>query len=967
MSEKEQLVSALGRAMQKRNDSEDPRWDALEAGELDAAATRELTARAAMDAAREEALLDQALGAPGAEEAGRRVEKRQAKPLWGRPRARLGFALAAALALVGAAGLAIRLSATSPIELPDYSLVALADPKTLGSSAPAEEGVLEVSPGREIRIELTPKGSDTRPVIARFFLVSGSDVRQAQVNPKVDTRVTLVGAREALFPGAPAGVYELVGVVRAEATLASEEDLIAMAREPARSIPGLRALRRRVKLLADPDPPAVAEARALRSEGKPKEAMERLEAAPDGLPKARLRARLALDLNRIDEAARLFEEAIRAGKEARDVGGTGKDILSLAYVRLDVQREVELAAKVVEENDDILSAWPLGAADVLYTRGRIARARGQVLDALSYLRRAVKQAEEVGPIATRDPAKEILADLLATLGRHEEARVIARSIALPNDRGCQAAQARNNVAWFELRAAWAGAASDGRGAKALLDEALTISRSGCPRGAGKVLTNLAIAEFLRGAEGFGEARRLSEEARKAQDPVDPEDSVWWAVIDAEAELGAGHSEAAISGFERARAIGEAGHFAEGALIGVVGRARALDRGGRVEDARRAFEEADRALDAWARRVPLGEGRGLFLAENARATRLWAEFLERRGSPADVLRAIRRGANRYFLLLHSAAAGDALSEPPPLPEGAALLAATALPGSGREADSGALAAAGIGGHAVMARLDSLNRSKWPDLAAAEPFASVLKDAGRLLVPAGDALRNIDVHAALFQRKPLIARMPVAYSMGLEPRPLPPRPDQPKALVVADTSIKEIREQLDPLKAELSGRGLDVKVLEPAGATPGALREALEDPSTYAFYYVGHAAFEGKIPDGLDAKLTLPEGVDLFSVRDVLALKRVPPYVVLLACESAGTSTGGDSLGLAQAFLLKGAQAAVASRTILQVKVVEALGPRLVSAFGASVDLPAALARAQAALSEDKTLKESDWAALRALVR
>ena len=955
MSDRERLVEALGRAMKKANDDEDPRWEALEKGELDKEAVDELSQSASMDPAREEALLDRALALHAA---------REARPLTRVPRrVRFVLALAAALAVAGV-GVALR----RPEKPPEYELHAFGDATTLGMDAPAEAPVVKVSPGASVEIALTPKVASTTEVVARFFLVSGNDVRALPEVPQPDTRIKLAGQRERLFADARAGVFDLVALIALPGTTASEADLAAMARDPAREVPGFRAVQRRIELLGDTDPPEVAEARRLRSNGELDEAEKRLAGAPEGLPKMRLAARIALDRNRLDEAVRLFREAIERGREARDVKGTGGDILALAYVLLDMQSKTDEAAKLMEENNDILDAWPLGAADVFYTRGRVARAKGDVRAALGYLREAAKQAEEVGPIGTRDPAKEFLADLLSTLGRHDEALAIARGITLPNDSSCREAQARNNVAWIEIRAARAGALGDIKGAATLLERALEITRRSCPAGVGRVLTNLAIAKLGQGKEGLAEARKLVEEAKAAEEPDNPEDALWWAQIDAEAELAKGHADAALTHFENVRVIGEGAHLPEGALLGALGRGRALDAQGRVDDARRAFEAADRALDDWALAMPLGEGRGLFLAEQARSTRLRAEFLERRGSTAEMTGVLRRGATRYFGLLYSQRVGDLPAEPPPLPKDTALFVAASLPGSSGNPASPILLAAALGTRAFAVRVPTFEPSKWPALETMGPLGDLLRDARRLLVPAGDALRNVDVHAVAFDGKPLIARLPVAYTLNLPPLAEPGRPERATALLMVDPGIKEVREAIPGVRTELEGRGFGVKVIEPPSVTTDALREAIEDPATYVLYYMGHASFEGH--DGLDAALTLTKSAH-FSVLDVLELKRVPPYIVLLACQSAATAPAGDSLGLAQAFLIKGAQAAVASRVDLRVEVVEALGPRLVSGLGPTPDLPAALARAQTALSTDANLAAaagpSAWAALRVLVR
>ncbi|MFT3766688.1 MAG: CHAT domain-containing protein [Minicystis sp.] len=765
--------------------------------------------------------------------------------------------------------------------------------------------------------------------------------------------VHVEGLREDLFPGVPAGRYELVVLIAFAGTSASDDALAAMARDPAHPAAGWQVVRRSIELRegplgrAVPVPKEVEEATALRAQGKLLEAERRLAAAPAGLARDRLGARIALDRGHADEAARRLQEAIVAGRAAGDVEGTGKDVLALAHVQLEAQHDAAAAVRTLDEAADILAAWPVGAAESRYKRAQIARARGDLRSALADLRGAGPEAERAGLDVTRDAVREMQSDLLSTLGRHAEALAISRAIALPAPRSCRAAEARNNAAWIEIRAARAGALGDAKRAVALLDEALGVVRSSCPVGAGKVLTNLAIARIEAGDRAG--ALEAAAEAERVEPAPDPIDAVWWAQVRAEAELGNGHHDLARRHFEGARSLGELHRLPEAVFEGTLGAALTLDAANQIDAARRAFDEAARALDAWARAAPLGEGRGLFLAEHARATRLHAAFLLRRDRPEAALRAVRRGASRYFALLDRPDAD--LAEPPPLAAGSTFLASLPLP-------DGAVGLAQLGARVERAPLSGSSADAW-----IAPFAAILRDAKRLLLPAGGPFRDVDLHAAPLDGRPLVAHLPVAYTLDLPPLEAPPRPASPVALIVADPSrdLPAVRTTLAPLRAALEGQGMRVAVLDGDAATRAAFRAAVTQPDVRVLHYAGHASFAGQ--DGLDAALALADGP--FSVRDILALDRVPPHAILLGCSSAGTDPGADSLGLAQAFLVKGTLSAIAARVDLDAAVVERLGARLAADLDPSPDLPAALARAQAALAADSPALR--WSVLRALVR
>lgn len=949
MNDRNALVDALGRALRTAPDGVDPRWDELAEGELSAEQIDALVDASPLDPAREDALLARALAAPSivaarpAGEAPRGVV-RALRRAW------IPLALAASFALV--AGMSLL---RSPVETPpSFALDAKGDATTLAPGMEEKEAALVVSPGTRVRIALTPAAEVGRELVAHLYLVAGSDVKELAI-PAVKGRALRVeGLYEELFTGVAPGRYELVALIAFDGARATGEELAKMAREPARAMPGWRVVRRAIELRGAkqgslvPVPREVEEATALRAQGLLVEAEARLERAPAGIWRARLAARMALDRGRADEAARGLQEAIARGRAAGDVAGTSKDVLALAYLHNTTLRDPAAASRVLDEAADVLSAWPEGAVHARYTRGVVQRGRGDLRAALAELRAAAKESERAGVEATGDMAREMTSDLLSALGRHAEALAIARSIAPPPGASCRAAEARMNAAWIEIRAARAGAAGDPGRATTLLDEALAMARTSCPARLSQLLTNLAIARLSAG-DPAGAIEAAGEAERSEKKPY-PGDEVWWSEVRGEAALGDRRFADARRHFEATRAFGERHRLAEAVFQGALGVALTLDGPGEDGVARRALDDAARALDAWARAAPLGEGRGTFLSEQARATRLHAGHLLRRGLDGEALDAVRRGASRYFALLDR---GDAeLSEPPRIPADTAFFATAALP-------DGDVGLARLGDRVVRAALPrGPSRDAWLD-----PFATVLRDAKRLLLPAGGAFREIDVHALPFEGRPIVARMPVAYALDLPPIEAATPSASPVALIVADPSrdLPAVRGTVTPVRAAFEAQGLTVTLLEGDAATREAFRAAVTAPGVRVLHYAGHASFAGQ--DGLDAALALADGP--FSVRDILGLPRVPPHAILLGCSSAGTDRGAESLGLAQAFLVKGSSSAIASRVELDATVVERLGAQLAMGFGAAPDLPLALARAQAALATEGS--NNHWAALRALVR
>ncbi|MFT3770447.1 MAG: CHAT domain-containing protein [Minicystis sp.] len=834
MKEHDPLVDALGHTLRNRAAAgEDPRWAELERDDLPPEAIDALVAGSPFDPAREQALIDRARA---------RSQRPRRRPAW------IAFALAAAL---GGALLLFLFARPSPP--PEYALSASGDATVLAPDA--APSALRVSVGTRVRLALTPLSAERAgDVVVRLFLVSSTEVRALPARPQPSAAIRIEGLREELFPGAPAGSYELVVLLARAGASIDEAALAAMARDPARALAGWRAIRRPIELRggAVAIPREVEEAAALRAAGKLDEAARALAAAPPGLPRTRLTARILLQSGRPAEAAPLFREAIAQGRAARDPEGASKDVLALSYLMLESERKPHDAAKLLDDNADLLAGWPASEADVLYVRGQIDRARGDFRGALANLREAARVADGAGLTFTRDAARELSADMLSTLGRHREALASVRSIALPEGSSCRAAEARTNSAWIEIRAARTGALGDTKRAAALLREALAIARASCQVGTGRVLTNLAIA-LLEAGDRDG-ARRACDDAEKAETTADPVDSVWWAQVRAEADLAEGRLDGARAHFDEARALGERHHLPEASFEGALGLALTLDAS-KDAGVDRAFASAASALETWAVAAPLGEGRGSFLAEHARAVRLHAASLLRRDRPADALDVVRSGAARYLALVDRP--GAATAPPPKLAPGVALLAAVPL-------SEGPAAIAALGDHVEWARVSASDKD---DLAAwIAPFAASIRAANRLLVPAGGALRGLDLHAAPLDGRPLVARLPVAYTLDLPARAPPPRPVSPVALIVADPArdLPAVRMTLAPLRATLEKQGLRVVLLEGDGATREAFRKAVSSPDVFFLHYAGHASFAGR--DGLDAALALADGP--FTVRDLL---------------------------------------------------------------------------------------------------
>ncbi|HZI13852.1 MAG TPA: CHAT domain-containing protein, partial [Myxococcus sp.] len=247
---------------------------------------------------------------------------------------------------------------------------------------------------------------------------------------------------------------------------------------------------------------------------------------------------------------------------------------------------------------------------------------------------------------------------------------------------------------------------------------------------------------------------------------------------------------------------------------------------------------------------------------------------------------------------------------------------------------------------------------------EPFREELSAASRLtLVPYG-VLRAVDFHALPFGGDVLVAGRPVAYALDLTaPAPRGEEGPERTALIVADPegNLPRAREEAR-LVQEALREDWQVRVQSGSAATGAEVRAALE--RVELFHYAGHGRFAGL--GGWESAMPLHEGQLL--VGDVLALRRVPSWVVLSGCETvrAAQESPVEGMGLAQAFLAAGTRGAVAAwREVDDTHAMELMrtlyrhgGPRT------ATGLPEALRQAQLELRARQP--EADWAAFRALI-
>ena len=187
----------------------------------------------------------------------------------------------------------------------------------------------------------------------------------------------------------------------------------------------------------------------------------------------------------------------------------------------------------------------------------------------------------------------------------------------------------------------------------------------------------------------------------------------------------------------------------------------------------------------------------------------------------------------------------------------------------------------------------------------------------LLPA-EPLAQVDLHRLSWSGAPLSQRFSVTYGVDTFRRAAPATaPAAGKvAVVVAITgrawNLYMTGAEARAVEAALEADRWEVITRDGRSATRAEVKRLLLREDVGLFHYAGHGFRRGR--DAWDSYLTLA-GDDRLTIADVLGLRRVPPRIVLSSCETDAAGEGAvvAGLGLAPAFVLAGADAAVAMRS------------------------------------------------------
>lgn len=592
---------------------------------------------------------------------------------------------------------------------------------------------------------------------------------------------------------------------------------------------------------------------------------------------------------------------------------------------------------------------------------------------------------------------------------------------------CERAQLANALGWNRLLAREGetqGAVPD---PLPVLEQARVDLGGGCPHLPQEPLNvalNIALAHLQAGRPPAARAA-LAQAPAEGAAPLHL--VLWRREIEARLDLEDGRPRQALARYEQLSRLAEATLAWGARWRAALGRARAWRALGRPDEALRAYAEAEQRLDDDTLQVPLQEGRESFLAGQERSTREHLELLLEQGRVEAAFSLARRARARILAKLQRAdrlaglspderrAWDAALSEYRArrdeldaasaedwrLPQDrlrrlgqereatrrrldALLDGAFALLDRRRESDRpgatrgaregelllafhpltrGAVAFAADARGVVAERVDCLGGRDPAALGACllEPFAERLRAARQVtLLPAG-AFAALDLHALPFDGAPLLAGRDVTFGLDLGSPGAPAGSTGGVALLVGDPrgDLPAARRETALVEAALGAGPWRVERLEGEAAGHADVRRGLARADL--FHFAGHGVFAGR--GGWDSALPLA-GSGALGVGDILALERAPRFVLLSGCDTARSAgAGAETLGLAQAFVSRGARAVVAAARPVDDAGAAALVERFYSEWAAGQPPASALRRAQLALRQADG--HADWAAFRVL--
>jgi len=833
------------------------------------------------------------------------------------------------------------------------------------------------------------------------------------------------GARVVIEAGG-ARLDESDGGLRAVKVPAKATEVsVAIARDGRRSSPWrlpVRAptrhpeLTRAADLAARGDLAGAEQALALHRQALPEEDRARADS---------IAARAALAAGRTAEAISALGKSAAAHEALGHVSEATRDTLASAFALVN-ERRFEEAKDALAAAEARAKGYDEGLAVVPYYRGLLFVRTGDLRSALRLLEDAARDTGRLGMPRDRFAALQELFTVLVQLGRPGEA--LERLRTLRPEHPCDRAALANNVAWAMLAAGdrplgdpvpplqqalelfQTECRQPEEAANVLLNLALADLRRGAPAAAEARLLEARRAHEQpgprlalwwldvearsalgrgRSAEALGLYRRLGALAEASGSG----EGRWRAAVGrAEVLAERGDAAGALAAHREADQVldGEAllvpltegrEHFLAERERGARHQVMLLVRQGRMGEAmlaaRRARARFLQAAELGQRLSALGPAKRAAWNAALASYRLGRDAYENDAAQdwtlaEDQLRKATEQRRTRAVALRRALddALAALGAPAPAPAAPSTAMRAPEPGElllmwfpGPDRwYAFAATAAGTVVHPLAGEPDLRDGGA----ALLQPFDALIEAAAQVtFIPYGAPLRGADLHIIPWRGAPLVAARPVAYAVDL---PGHREADAAAAgaagggsLVIGDPlrNLPLARREAEAVHAALRGKGQASTLRLGEQATLASLRRELA--AVRHLHYAGHGRFGGE--GGWDSALPLADGE--LTAGDILTLP-APETVVLAGCETGRAAEGRlESIGLAQAFILAGARAVVASSRPVDDRMAAALSAALYEARGRpeAPALPEQLRQAQRLLRD----KGQDWSAFRVLIQ
>jgi hypothetical protein len=319
---------------------------------------------------------------------------------------------------------------------------------------------------------------------------------------------------------------------------------------------------------------------------------------------ATMRARIAFSGASFEEAIRQRRLSATFGEYAELISGPVYAFGTIAWIGSVVTRDVDTARRAILEAKRRLPHTLGGEpAYIDLYEAVLAREVGDARGAIELARRSESFGRRLEDVAAHQAA-QIRADVLGTLGLHEQANALYRHMAteMPlSQASCAVARFLGNRAWVAVLADEFGrdpsfdARTDG-------ERALAIYQVGCPNliNARNVEVTLALDALHSGDDD--RARSYVERAQQDGAPSVTEVDAWSLIVLARLATRAGKFGEALAGYEGLEALGERVGADTLRWSASIGRASTFEAS---EDRRRALEsyEAAEAILEASKDVP----------------------------------------------------------------------------------------------------------------------------------------------------------------------------------------------------------------------------------------------------------------------------------------------------------------------------------------------------------------------------